>query len=140
MNKEKTIDLVVIDQVSLDLETDGDIAKDAIDALKNSGVAEKIYQFESWKSKDYTLPRIADDIILAGGILGYRHLNVFKSILSQAREQGAAPVVHIPFDCTYYYQPKGDSGEYYDDGIIGKSQMPVVSEYTNYLQKNSPGA
>jgi hypothetical protein len=158
-SENNDISLVVIDAVSHNIEENGDVALKNIQGLIDSGIAKNIYEFlvgesclrhdgrkikrrywEKVKLED-VLPEVSSGkIILVGGSLGNGHYDAFVDLVKQSKETGDGTVIHIPFDCTYSFEERYDSGESWSDGKIGNPKMPIYKKYIEAIKEIYPDA
>ncbi len=153
-HKTNDISLVVVDAVAPDIEEDPGIALPNIQALIDSGITGNIYELYAGRSELKhngertkkteldpvdTAGKIKGEVILVGGSLGNKHYKVFLSLLNRIGDY-TNPVLHIPFDCTYSFEQKYDSGDSWEEGKIASPDMPVFKKYRQAMRRTGSKA
>jgi len=163
---EKTISLVVVDAVSPDPDMENpDIilpniqafVDEGIPRLAQAGIDTKIYEFFTdspsvkaddsiykagrvdMQNPDYSIVPVTPHVVLVGGTLGNKHHTAFSSLVRQFNDKGIEFRIDIPFDCTYSFTQEYDSGDSWNDAVVGRSYMPIVSRYACTMQGQSRG-
>lgn len=151
---QSSISLVVVDAIDYDIEDGGSLTLPNIQQLVDYGLTTRVYELfagtsglrhdgKKIKRTDNTpseIEKIASeivpgDIVLVGGSLGNSHYMAFVTLLDQIRKTELDSTVHIPFDCTYSFIHKSDSGEGWKEGLYGNAQMPVFNLYREAMAK-----
>ena len=162
--EEKTISLVVVDAVSPDPDMENPdlilpniqaFVDEGVPRLAQVGIDTKIYEFFTdapavkaddsiykagrvdMQNPDYTIVPVTPHVVLVGGSLGNKHHTAFVSLISQFNDQGKGFRVDIPFDCTYSFTQEYDSGDSWNDAVVGREEMPIFERYNKSMQGQS---
>jgi len=163
---EKTVSLVVVDAVSPDPDMENpDLVLPAIQALVDdglprlaaAGIDTKVYEFFTdrpsvkaddsiyragrvdMQNPDYTIVPATPHVVLVGGSLGNKHYAAFSSLIGQFNEKGQEFRVDIPLDCTYSFTQEYDSGDSWNNAVVGKDYVPIFCRYGVTMQGQSQG-
>jgi hypothetical protein len=153
--KTKNIALVVVESESSDTTIEGgDIVLPNIQNLINTEIASAVYDFSVRQSRlehdgkyiqlnhksVYRIDDLVDEVIIAGGSLGNEHYDVFKALLQQYSNAGKSLHVNIPLNCTYSFTQETDSGDKWNEAILGNQNLPILKKYNEGLKKYASNA
>lgn len=152
MSGTRDISMIIINAKSFYLDEDPDIVVPNIQNLINSMPMAVLEVYSDNSGLQHTGRRVKyngrhitkdgifkntslSDVVLAGGSLGNEHYKIFLDLVKAAKGLNHPADIHIPFNCTYSFESKSDSGDSWTEGVTASPDMWIFQAYRQAMAR-----